>query len=439
MKRSVVLAACQIDQFGSDLLSTNCPRATCEPRKHLILLSKSKSSQSPLSTSTPSFQGNSLKSKQCDGEGVFSPFSLAIRPLGRFANCGDSFPFVPKPIPKFLSTNLSTDLGGSDHTFGASEFHQSHHLVIPSSKPTSNHVLRRWGAPFTMARIRTIKPEFWKDGKVMRLSEPCALFFIGLWNFCDDEGKCRNDSFELASNMPRFKSQHISKWIQILFEAGLVQLSTDFRWISVTNWNHQKIDRPRLPQVPKSEIEWLPVFEGALSANARRMIDDASTNVRRKDRIGKDRIVPDRNSVRVRSAKTQKSEPLEMESESPPAGAQPLAAAVPRRIGAIERYYELWLERYQDRAPLLAVDHKKLKDLEREMGVERSIRLVEAFFSMPDSWFVSKRHDVQSLMSNLTKVQHFVATGSTVTRRDADAIENSQALQNQLQRLGGGV
>ncbi len=141
-----------------------------------------------------------------------------------------------------------------------------------------------------MARIRSIKPEFWKDGKVLRLSESCALFFIGLWNFCDDEGKCPNDSFELASNMPRFKSQHVSKWIQILFEAGLIQLSTDFRWISVTNWNHQKIDRPRLPQVRKSEIEWLPVFSGPLSTNARRMLDDASTNVRRKDRIGKDRI-----------------------------------------------------------------------------------------------------------------------------------------------------
>jgi hypothetical protein len=141
-----------------------------------------------------------------------------------------------------------------------------------------------------MARIRSIKPEFWKDGKIGRMSDSCALFFIGLWNFCDDEGKCKNDSFELASNMPRFKSQHISKWIQTLFECGSIQLSVDFKWISITNWNHQKIDKPRLPSVLKKDIEWLQPLEADLSANARRLFDDNSGNVRRKDRIGEDRI-----------------------------------------------------------------------------------------------------------------------------------------------------
>ena len=289
-----------------------------------------------------------------------------------------------------------------------------------------------------MARIRTIKPEFWKDGKVLRLSESCALFFIGLWNFCDDEGKCQNDSFELASNMPRFKSQHVSKWIQILFEAGLIQLSTDFRWISVTNWNHQKIDRPRKPPVLKSEIEWIPVVNEFVSTNARRMLDDNSSINRRKDRIGKDRIGKDRivGEGSARSSKRSTKNPDENAIiESPPAGAQLSAAAdTPDLIG---RYYELWRDKYHARAPLLPQDHKKLKDLARGLGAEKAIAIVEAFFEMPDSWFISKRHDVQSLMSNLAKVQHYVSTGKVITRRDSDAAESSQALANQLQRLGG--
>jgi len=39
-----------------------------------------------------------------------------------------------------------------------------------------------------MARIRTIKPEFWTDEKIVRLPFEARLLFIGLWNFCDDEG-----------------------------------------------------------------------------------------------------------------------------------------------------------------------------------------------------------------------------------------------------------
>lgn len=39
-----------------------------------------------------------------------------------------------------------------------------------------------------MARIRTIKPEFWEDEDIGKLPIPCRLFFIGCWNFADDYG-----------------------------------------------------------------------------------------------------------------------------------------------------------------------------------------------------------------------------------------------------------
>lgn len=39
-----------------------------------------------------------------------------------------------------------------------------------------------------MAKIRGVKPEFWTDSKIVGLKVPTRLFFIGLWNFCDDQG-----------------------------------------------------------------------------------------------------------------------------------------------------------------------------------------------------------------------------------------------------------
>ena len=39
-----------------------------------------------------------------------------------------------------------------------------------------------------MARIRTIKPEFWRDENLAKVSPEACLLAIGLLNHCDDEG-----------------------------------------------------------------------------------------------------------------------------------------------------------------------------------------------------------------------------------------------------------
>ena len=39
-----------------------------------------------------------------------------------------------------------------------------------------------------MARIRTIKPEFWIDDVIVELPFETRLLFIGIWNFADDAG-----------------------------------------------------------------------------------------------------------------------------------------------------------------------------------------------------------------------------------------------------------
>ena len=40
-----------------------------------------------------------------------------------------------------------------------------------------------------MARIRTIKPEFWTDEKLAPLSPICRLTFLGLVSMADDAGR----------------------------------------------------------------------------------------------------------------------------------------------------------------------------------------------------------------------------------------------------------
>lgn len=48
-----------------------------------------------------------------------------------------------------------------------------------------------------MAKIRTIKPDFWTDGDIIRLPYEVRLFYIGMWNHACDRGHLPDDPFGL--------------------------------------------------------------------------------------------------------------------------------------------------------------------------------------------------------------------------------------------------
>lgn len=77
-----------------------------------------------------------------------------------------------------------------------------------------------------MARIRTIKPEFWIDEKVGALSMPCRLFFIGLLNFADDQGVFKNNAVILKSLIfpydENLRTSELKKWLDSLEKARMI-------------------------------------------------------------------------------------------------------------------------------------------------------------------------------------------------------------------------
>lgn len=77
-----------------------------------------------------------------------------------------------------------------------------------------------------MARIRTIKPEFWEDEKIGNLPIPCRLFFIGCWNFADDFGVIKGNAALLKSQIfpydENLRVSEIKKWIDSLVDARML-------------------------------------------------------------------------------------------------------------------------------------------------------------------------------------------------------------------------
>lgn len=120
-----------------------------------------------------------------------------------------------------------------------------------------------------MARIRTIKPDFWTDEKIVELSPLARLLFIGLWNFCDDEGRMALSVKRLKLQILPADSADISELLGEIRREGLVTIYVieDKEYLQVNGLSkHQKIDRrtpSKLPPPPSSpEFPRVPPTEG---------------------------------------------------------------------------------------------------------------------------------------------------------------------------------
>ena len=80
-----------------------------------------------------------------------------------------------------------------------------------------------------MARIRTIKPEFWEDEKLAKLPVYARLLFIGTWNFADDNGVLLANPVLMKSHIFPYEDigiSTISEWIDMLVGNGMLIRTT---------------------------------------------------------------------------------------------------------------------------------------------------------------------------------------------------------------------
>lgn len=110
-----------------------------------------------------------------------------------------------------------------------------------------------------MARIRTIKPDFFTSLTIADLTHEARLTFIGLWTHVDDEGRCVDDArLVKAAVWPlderTAKDVDVDLWQ--ISDAGLVLRYTvgAKKFIAVTGWKeHQRINRPTPSKFPSPE------------------------------------------------------------------------------------------------------------------------------------------------------------------------------------------
>jgi hypothetical protein len=125
-----------------------------------------------------------------------------------------------------------------------------------------------------MARIRTIKPEFWTDDAITECSTSARLLFIGMWNFSDDNGNIDRSAKQLKMKIFPADNIDAEPLLQELLAQNLVieYQANGCLFLHIRGFaKHQKVDKP-------SKFS-LPLYSDSL--RTQRVVSEDSTSSQR--------------------------------------------------------------------------------------------------------------------------------------------------------------
>lgn len=104
-----------------------------------------------------------------------------------------------------------------------------------------------------MARIRTLKPEFWQDEKLCPLPDAHRLLFLFLVSSADDMGRLLDKPIKIEADMfdgEQDRSRDIREGLANLSRIGRIRrgkTASGQRIIEIVNWaKHQRVDHPNV-------------------------------------------------------------------------------------------------------------------------------------------------------------------------------------------------
>lgn len=107
-----------------------------------------------------------------------------------------------------------------------------------------------------MARIRTIKPDFWTDETLGECSPTARLLFVGTWNLADDHGNLERSSRQLKAQLFPYDNFDCEPFVVELLHVGcLLEYEVDGKkYLHIKGFDkHQKVEKKSSPRHPLYE------------------------------------------------------------------------------------------------------------------------------------------------------------------------------------------
>jgi hypothetical protein len=106
-------------------------------------------------------------------------------------------------------------------------------------------------------RIRSIKPDIWRDPTFNDLPIQARLLFIGLISNADDQGRLSGSDRLLKGIVfpaDTFPLKHFSRWLDAIHDSGMARRYTvaGKPYLDIPNWHrHQRVDKPNASTHPE--------------------------------------------------------------------------------------------------------------------------------------------------------------------------------------------
>lgn len=308
-----------------------------------------------------------------------------------------------------------------------------------------------------MARIRTIKPEFWTSEQVMECSTTSRLLFIGMWNFCDDAGNHPAAYRTLKAEVfpaDDFTALQVEALVSELIAAGLVEEyeADGKRYWHVTGWHHQRIEKPNFKHPTHENRQ--PVEER--STTSRRPVEERSTPEGKCNGIGEGRDVDPSCAPVESSDKNQKipgpASPMPAEVDSPaidgellpapkpqPPAKQQRAESTSAEQDACRATWAAYADAYEQRYGVAPIRNAKvnaaIKGFTRRVGADESPGVARYYLQHQDAFYARKCHDAGLMQQDAEKLRTEWATQRQVTGVAARQQERAGTMLNAVDRI----
>lgn len=295
-----------------------------------------------------------------------------------------------------------------------------------------------------MARIRTIKPEFFRHEGLQDLEaeNPGAcvmLVFAGLWGHCDKAGRFEWKPRTLKLDILPFIEFDMGKTLALLCVGGFVRkYEIDGKqYGEIRSFEkHQRINGKESQEPEKHPAPCEETQQGDSGSNGE------ATGKQLPEQEGKGREEEGKRKGTEFAAPSLVSPP-----EQPPLA---VAVATPPKkpekaetdLHAAcrktwEAYSEAYAEKYEVRPIRAAKQSSQVKQIVQSLGADEAPLVVAWFVQHPAPWYVSKGHDIGLLLTDIVKLRTEWATGRLV-QPPAPAQTSADRSRNFMDSIFGG-
>jgi hypothetical protein len=105
----------------------------------------------------------------------------------------------------------------------------------------------------------------------------------------------------------------------------------------------------------------------------------------------------------------------------------------------IGKYIDAWKAKHGSKPDIMQKDAGIAKRLASALTAERAALLIDAYFEMPESYFIKAKHPLELFESRLKEIAVFADSGSFVTRRQASMFDDAASNMLLLEKVKRGA